>query len=157
MDFSRKRNHRFSIFYEQCLKRMFANNKKWFYGHNGWFDGYNIIKSLEEFRKIIKEESDLLNFRYRPQPQDKPFKSNFFTLEGLPVTGQCEICGINKAKQRHHLIPVSMEKTNLEQKPRLLMVCRNCHREIHRRFSNYKLALELNSKEKLRDEFSSYL
>lgn len=81
--------------------------------------------------------------------------------------GKCEICGYNKcieALEFHHKNPndkefgisngntVSFEKMKVEA-DKCMLVCSNCHREIHAKIKNEQLILEEEEIEKRRKEF----
>jgi len=61
---------------------------------------------------------------------------------------ECPFCGSVQILSRHHLIPVEYGGSDLPRN--LLMICWDCHRLIHERFDNRKLAQELNTFEKLK-------
>ena len=74
-----------------------------------------------------------------------------------PQPEVCELCARPVALTRHHLIPKALHDKVYVQKryPRheritaTLWVCRACHNQIHRLFSEKELALTYNSREAL--------
>lgn len=69
----------------------------------------------------------------------------------------CELCQRAARLTRHHLIPRALHGKNYVRKrfsreeriTATLWVCRPCHDEIHRLFSEKELALKYNSREAL--------
>jgi len=74
-----------------------------------------------------------------------------------PQPEVCELCARPASLTRHHLIPKALHDKAYGQKrsPRheritaTLWVCRACHNQIHRLFSEKELALTYNSREAL--------
>lgn len=74
-----------------------------------------------------------------------------------PQPDACELCGRAAALTRHHLIPKALHDKLYVQKrfvkseriTATLWVCRACHNQIHRLFSEKELALTFNSREAL--------
>ena len=74
-----------------------------------------------------------------------------------PQPEACEFCARPVALTRHHLIPKSLhDKAYVQRRyPRqeritaTLWLCRACHNQIHRLFSEKELALTFNSREAL--------
>ena len=74
-----------------------------------------------------------------------------------PQPDACELCGRAAALTRHHLIPKALHDKPYVQKrfakseriTATLWVCRACHNQIHRLFSEKELALTFNSREAL--------
>ena len=74
-----------------------------------------------------------------------------------PAPDACELCGRAAPLTRHHLIPKALHDKRYVQKrfDRLaritatLWVCRPCHDEIHRVFSEKELALAYNTRDAL--------
>jgi predicted HNH restriction endonuclease len=65
----------------------------------------------------------------------------------------CELC--ERAVDRltvHHLIPRQRVKQKKAEAGPTANICSACHRQIHALFDNKRLAKELNSLEKLRNE-----
>jgi len=60
----------------------------------------------------------------------------------------CKICMKNKASSRHHLIP----KQTWRRGDRIITIpaCKECHKEIHRRFNNSTLKEQFNTAKKIR-------
>lgn len=76
-------------------------------------------------------------------------------LPSQPAT--CELCSRAAALTRHHLIPKALHDKPYVQKrysreqriTATLWVCRACHNQIHRLFSEKDLALTYNSRDAL--------
>jgi hypothetical protein len=74
-----------------------------------------------------------------------------------PQPDACELCARSVALTRHHLIPKALHDKAYVQKryPKseritaTLWVCRACHNQIHRLFSEKQLALSYNHREAL--------
>jgi len=74
-----------------------------------------------------------------------------------PQPDACELCGRAVPLTRHHLIPKSLHGKPAVQKrygkteriTATLWVCRACHNQIHKIFSEKELALTYNSREAL--------
>lgn len=74
-----------------------------------------------------------------------------------PPPDQCELCRRPVPLTRHHLIPKALHNKPYVQKQfakseritATLWVCRACHNQIHRLFSEKELALTYNSREML--------
>jgi len=74
-----------------------------------------------------------------------------------PQPDACELCARSVALTRHHLIPKALhDKAYVQKRYRrheritaTLWVCRACHNQIHRLFSEKELALSYNSREAL--------
>lgn len=74
-----------------------------------------------------------------------------------PQSEVCELCARPVALTRHHLIPKALhDKVCVQRRfPRheritaTLWVCRACHNQIHRLFSEKELALTFNTREAL--------
>jgi hypothetical protein len=74
-----------------------------------------------------------------------------------PQPDQCELCRRLVPLTRHHLIPKALHNKPYVQKQfakseritATLWVCRACHNQIHRLFSEKELALTYNSREAL--------
>ncbi|MBH3339379.1 hypothetical protein I5L51_09700 [Pseudomonas mendocina] len=74
-----------------------------------------------------------------------------------PQPKVCELCARPVALTRHHLIPKALHDKAYVQKrfarheriTATLWVCRACHNQIHRLFSEKELALTYNSREAL--------
>jgi 5-methylcytosine-specific restriction endonuclease McrA len=72
-----------------------------------------------------------------------------------PLLGQCELCGRTRQLTFHHLIPrknhgkrrFQRRFAKEEMKERGLWICRLCHRQLHRFFSEEELGQRLNSRE----------
>ncbi|MDH4565690.1 hypothetical protein E8E95_03265 [Pseudomonas sp. BN414] len=77
-----------------------------------------------------------------------------------PQPDACELCGRASTLTRHHLIPKALHDKPYVQKrfakseriTATLWVCRPCHNQIHRLFSEKELALTFNSREALLGE-----
>lgn len=71
--------------------------------------------------------------------------------------GPCELCGREKPRTFHHLIPRRLHRKGYalrqfgkeEMQTRGLLLCRACHRKVHQLFDERTLGLEYNTKEKL--------
>ncbi|WP_339512821.1 hypothetical protein [Pseudomonas sp. RL_15y_Pfl2_60] len=69
----------------------------------------------------------------------------------------CELCARNAPLTRHHLIPKSLHNKAYVQKryakseriTATLWLCRACHNQVHRLFTEKELALTYNNKERL--------
>jgi hypothetical protein len=77
-----------------------------------------------------------------------------------PVPERCELCHREKTLTFHHLIP---KKTHRKRRIRYryhrdelhhrgLWVCRLCHRQLHRFFSEEQLAEDLNTRDRILEE-----
>jgi uncharacterized protein YlaI len=74
-----------------------------------------------------------------------------------PQPDRCELCQREVSLTRHHLIPKALHNKPYVQKTfakseritATLWVCRACHNQIHRLFSEKELALVYNSREAL--------
>ncbi|MDP3815795.1 hypothetical protein [Pseudomonas sp.] len=74
-----------------------------------------------------------------------------------PQPDACELCARIVALTRHHLIPKALHDRPYVQKRHAkserigatLWVCRACHNQIHRLFSEKELALNYNSRDTL--------
>ena len=74
-----------------------------------------------------------------------------------PQPDACELCARRAPLTRHHLIPKALHDKPYVQKrfarseriTATLWVCRACHNQIHRLFSEKELALCFNSREAL--------
>jgi hypothetical protein len=65
----------------------------------------------------------------------------------------CELCGREVYRLTvHHLVPRQRVKQKKAEVGPTVNICSACHRQIHNLFDNKRLAQELNSLEKLRDE-----
>jgi len=66
---------------------------------------------------------------------------------------QCPICGYVGRLTAHHLLPISVRPIPLyyshEDILRTVAICKKCHTDVHRRFSNKDLADNLMDPEKL--------
>ncbi|MFC3606189.1 hypothetical protein [Stutzerimonas tarimensis] len=79
------------------------------------------------------------------------------TIRLPPQPDACELCGRAAPLTRHHLIPKALHGKAYVRKryPRheritaTLWVCRPCHNQIHKVFSERALALDYNSREAL--------
>ncbi|ADI15628.1 hypothetical protein [Truepera radiovictrix] len=68
---------------------------------------------------------------------------------------RCELCGREQPLTFHHLIPKRNHRKGAfqrrfskeEMRRRGLMLCRLCHRQLHKTFSERELGLTLNTKE----------
>ena len=66
---------------------------------------------------------------------------------------QCELCERDVEKLTvHHLVPRQKTKRKNEDPGPTTNICSPCHRQIHTLFDNTRLAQELNSVERLKDE-----
>lgn len=66
---------------------------------------------------------------------------------------QCELCEREMATlTAHHLIPRQNSRRKHEDPGPTIDICSACHRQIHILFENKRLAQELNTLEKLKDE-----
>lgn len=74
-----------------------------------------------------------------------------------PQTTACELCQRDAALTRHHLIPKTLHNKAYVQKrfnkeqciSATLWVCRACHNQMHRLFTEKQLALIYNNREAL--------
>lgn len=74
-------------------------------------------------------------------------------------TGDCELCGRTLNLTRHHLIPQSRHNKSRtrrhfsrdEMKSDIAMICRPCHSQIHRVFSNHELADYYHTIDRIRE------
>jgi len=65
----------------------------------------------------------------------------------------CELCEREVYRLTvHHLVPRQRVKQTKAEVGPTVNICSACHRQIHNLFDNKRLAQELNSLEKLRDE-----
>jgi hypothetical protein len=72
----------------------------------------------------------------------------------------CELCERDIDVTRHHLIPQCRHKNKKNKKSfdrkdvkkRILMICRDCHSQIHVLFTEKELEFEFNTLEKLLGE-----
>ncbi len=79
------------------------------------------------------------------------------TIRLPPQPAACELCARQLPLTRHHLIPKALHDKPYVQKrfarveriTATLWVCRACHNQIHRLFSEKELALTYNSREAL--------
>lgn len=61
------------------------------------------------------------------------------------MTGKCELCGVETDLTKHHLVPQSVSRSGKYPKSlktdegNFLMVCNECHGQIHALFSNQQL------------------
>lgn len=75
-------------------------------------------------------------------------------VEGLTV-GKCELCGIEGELTKHHLVPQSVSRSSKYPKSlkrdegNFLMVCSECHGQIHALYTNQQLRDLYSSKELL--------
>lgn len=75
--------------------------------------------------------------------------------------GKCELCDRENELTFHHLIPRSVHKNkwfksryDKDELQRGIYICKHdCHKEIHRRFDAKLLGRELNTKEKILNEY----
>lgn len=66
---------------------------------------------------------------------------------------QCELCDREMAAlTAHHLIPKQNTKRKKEDPGPTIDICWACHRQIHSLFDNKRLAQELNSLDKLKND-----
>ena len=66
---------------------------------------------------------------------------------------QCELCDRQMSRLSvHHLIPRQYSKRKKAEIGPTVNICSACHRQIHAFFTNKRLAEELNTLEKLRNE-----
>ena len=66
---------------------------------------------------------------------------------------QCELCEREMdALTVHHLIPRQKTKRKKTDPGPTINICSGCHKQIHTLFDNSRLAVELNSIEKLKHE-----
>lgn len=71
----------------------------------------------------------------------------------------CELCGRSMSLTRHHLIPQSRHNKSRTRrkfsrdamKSDIAMICRPCHSQIHRVFSNHELADYYHTIERIRE------
>jgi hypothetical protein len=61
----------------------------------------------------------------------------------------CAICN-GPGTTRHHLIPRSTRNGNRDT----ILLCRDCHADVHWFFSNWELALKFNTEELLKTELA---
>lgn len=73
------------------------------------------------------------------------------------TSGRCELCGREQPLTFHHLIPRKMHRRprfrkrySREQLNRGVLLCRLCHRAVHRLYDEMELAQRLNSLTALR-------
>ncbi|ARU87944.1 hypothetical protein [Pseudomonas sp. M30-35] len=74
-----------------------------------------------------------------------------------PQPEACELCARNALLTRHHLIPKSLHNKPYVQKryakseriTATLWLCRACHNQVHRLFSEKELALTYNTRDSL--------
>lgn len=66
---------------------------------------------------------------------------------------QCELCERQMDKLTvHHLIPRQKTKRKKAEPGATINICSGCHKQIHTLFDNTRLAIELNSIERLKNE-----
>jgi hypothetical protein len=71
----------------------------------------------------------------------------------IEKTMQCELCDREMAAlTAHHLIPKQNTKRKKEDPGPTIDICSACHRQIHSLFDNKRLAQELNSLDKLKND-----
>ena len=65
----------------------------------------------------------------------------------------CELCGreVNRLTV-HHLVPKQRVKQKKAEAGPTANICSPCHKQIHNLFDNKRLAQELNTLDKLRDD-----
>ena len=69
--------------------------------------------------------------------------------------GKCELCGIETKLTKHHLVPQNVSRSANHPKSlktdesNFLMVCSECHGQIHALYSNQELRDFYSTKEKL--------
>lgn len=88
-----------------------------------WFDGHKWIRL--------------------PRPKRRHRSRRISPMDNL----MCSICNERYATQKHHLIPKSYKKIRIKPK---ILVCRPCHKFIHRAFSISRLAMSYNTAKALR-------
>ena len=73
--------------------------------------------------------------------------------------GLCQLCGRETALTFHHLIPRKLHRRarfaknySREQRNEGIMLCRRCHRGLHKLYSEMELGSRLNSLEALQQD-----
>jgi 3-methyladenine DNA glycosylase AlkC len=81
------------------------------------------------------------------------FKIGIILSNSIEKTMQCELCDREMAAlTAHHLIPKQNTKRKKEDPSPTIDICSACHRQIHSLFDNKRLAQELNSLDKLKND-----
>lgn len=72
------------------------------------------------------------------------------------MTGRCALCGVECDLTLHHLVPQIKCKNKYKQirndDSNHIMICRQCHDNIHATYDNTYLRDNLNTLEKLKDD-----